>query len=102
MSEPNEFIYFYSPTLKDLRATLRCILARGYRVCTAPTLGKRIKDHYGHLIGLSPFFGTTMFEIFEIGKTIEVKKMLEYENSAGFKHNLKLVDNTLAETVCAR
>lgn len=100
ISEPSEFLYFYSPTLKDLRATLRCITARGYRVPKAPTLSKRINEHNGHLILLNPFFQTTMFEIFEIKEPIEVKESLEYENSFGFKHNLKIVDSALAQNVC--
>lgn len=85
MSEPDEFLYFYSPTLKDLRATLRCITAKGYRVPKAPTISKRIKDYNGHLTLLNPFFRTTMFEIFEIKEPLEVKKELEYQNSFGFK-----------------
>ena len=100
MSEPDEYIYFYSPTLKDLRATLRCITAKGYRIPKTPTLSKRIKEHRGHLILLNPFFQTTMFEIFEIKEPLKIKKSLEYENSFGFKHNLKIVDSTLAKNVC--
>lgn len=46
---------------------------------------------------LNPFFQTTMFEILEIQKSVEVKKEMEYENSFGFKHTLKLVDTSLAE-----
>ncbi len=38
-----------------------------------------------------------MFEIFEIKEILEVKEELDYENSFGFKHNLKIVENTLAE-----
>lgn len=97
MSEPSEFLYFYSPTLKDLRATLRCITAKGYRVPKAPTLSKRIKEYSGHLTLLNPFFKTTMFEIFEIKNPLEIKQELEYQNSFGFKHNLKIVDSMLAE-----
>ena len=97
MTEPSEFLYFYSPTLKDLRATLRCVTAQGYRVPKAPTLSKRIKDYNGHLTLLNPFFKTTMFEIFEIESILKIKKELDYENSFGFKHNLKIVDSELAE-----
>jgi hypothetical protein len=99
MSEPSEFLYLYSPTLKDLRATLRCITAKGYRVPTAPILSKRIKEHSGHLTLLNPFFRTTMFEIFEIKNPLEIKNELEYQNSFGFKHNLKIVDSTLVENI---
>lgn len=97
MTEGTEFIYFYSPTLKDLRATLRCILAKGYKVRKEASLGKLITNHNGHLIGLNPFFKTTMYEIFELKETLTIKKELEYENSFGFKHNLKIVDGELAE-----
>lgn len=97
MSEPSEFLYFYCPTLKDLRGTLRCVTSKGYRIPKEPTLSKRIKDHSGHLILLNPFFRTTMFEIFEIQQPLKVKKELEYQNSFGFKHNLKIVDAILAE-----
>ncbi len=100
ISEPSEFLYFYSPSLKDLRATLRCLTSRGYRVPKTPTLSKRIKAHDGHLILLNPFFKTTMFEIFEIKEPLEVKEQLNYENSFGFKHNLKIVDSTLVLNVC--
>lgn len=97
MTEPTDFLYFYSPTLKDLRATLRCILARGYRVRKEASLGRLIKAHNGNLIGLSPFFQTTMYEIFEIDSLLKIKNSMEYENSFGFKHNLKIVDNEVAE-----
>lgn len=96
MSEADEFLYFYSPTLKDLRATLRCILAQGYRVPKPATLGKRINDHSGHLKGINPFFKTTMFEIFEIKNPLEVKKEIEFKNSFGFTHNLKVVESAVA------
>ena len=99
MSEPSEFLYFYSPTLKDLRATLRCITSKGYRVPKEATISKRIKSYNGHLTLLNLFFQTTMFEIFEIRETLTVKKELEYENSFGSKHNLKIVDSVLAEKV---
>ncbi len=56
MSEPNEYLYFYCLTLKDLRATLRCITSKGYRVPKEQTLSKRIKDYNGHLTGINPFF----------------------------------------------
>ena len=102
MSETNEFLYFFSPTLKDLRATLRCVTSKGYRVPKEPTLSKRIKEHNGRLTLLNPFFKTTMFEIFEISKPLEIKKEVEYENTFGFKHNLKLVSFVLAENVCQR
>lgn len=100
MSEPDEYLYFYSPTLTDLRATLRCVTSKGYRVPKAPTLSKRIKQHRGHLVLLNPFFGTTMFEIFQIKETLKVKESIEYENSFGFKHNLKIIDTSLSEDIC--
>lgn len=97
MSEPDEFLFFYSPSLKDLRATLRCVTAKGYRIPKAPTLSKRIKEYSGHLTVLNPWFKTTMYEILEINQPLKVKKELEYENSFGFKHNLKIVDHLIAE-----
>jgi hypothetical protein len=97
MTEPSEFLYFYSPTLKDLRATLRCITSKGYRLPKEATISKRIKSYNGHLTLLNPFFQTTMFEIFEIRETLTVKKELEYENSFCFKHNLKIVDSDSTE-----
>lgn len=99
MSEPDEFLYFYSPSLKDLRSTLRCVTARGYRVPKEPTISKRINDYNGHLVLLSPFFQTTMHEILEIEIPLEIKQEIEYENSFGFKHKLKLVEKELAENV---
>lgn len=99
MTEPTDFLYFYSPTLKDLRATLRCITSKGYRVPKEATISKRINSYNGHLTLLNPFFQTTMFEIFEIENLIKIKKELEYENSFGFKHNLKIVDSELAESL---
>ena len=99
MTEPTDFLYFYSPTLKDLRATLRCITSKGYRIPKEATISKRIKSYNGHLTLLNPFFQTTMFEIFEIESLIKIKKELEYENSFGFKHNLKIVDSVLAENL---
>lgn len=95
MSESEEFLYFYSPTLKDLRATLRCVTSKGFRVPKEQTLSKRINDYNGHLTLLNPFFKTTMFEILEIDDKLEIKKELEYTNSFGFKHNLKLIDHDL-------
>ena len=99
MTEPSEFLYFYSTTLKDLRATLRCITSKGYRVPKEATISKRIKSYNGHLTLLNPFFQTTMFEIFEIYSVLKIKKELEYENSFGFKHNLKIVDSELSENL---
>lgn len=99
MTEPSEFLYFYSTTLKDLRATLRCITSKGYRVPKEATISKRIKSYNGHLTLLNPFFQTTMFEIFEIDSVLKIKKELEYENSFGFKHNLKIVDSELSENL---
>lgn len=99
MTEPTAFLYFYSPTLKDLRATLRCITSKGYRVPKEATISKRIKSYNGHLTLLNPFFQTTMFEIFEIDSLLKITKELEYENSFGFKHNLKIVDGDLAENL---
>jgi hypothetical protein len=99
LTESTDFLYFYSPTLKDLRATLRCITAKGYRVPKKATISKRIKNHNGHLTLLNPFFQTTMFEIFEINNILKIKKELEYKNSFGFNHNLKIVDSELAENL---
>lgn len=92
MSEPTEFLYFYCPSLRDLRATLRCITAKGYKIPKEPTLSKRIKEHSGHLILLNPFFQTKMYEIIEIKKPLKVIKELEYKNSFGFTHKLKIAD----------
>ncbi len=93
MTEAKEFAYFYSPTLRDARATLRCCLARGYKVITAPSLGRLIKAHSGHLTLLNPFFGTIMVEIFEINQELEIWKAGPYTNSFGFTHELKMVKN---------
>lgn len=96
MSEPSEFLYFYSPTLKDLRATFRCLTAKGFRVPKEPTLSKWLKWNNGHVILLHPFFKTAMYEILEIDEPLNIKVEKEFENSFGFKHNLKLVDSDLA------
>lgn len=98
-TEPSEFLFFYSPTLKDLRATLRCVTAQGYRVPKEQTLSKRIKERNGHLIALNPFFQTTMHEILEIESPVEIKMEVNYKNSFGFEHKLKLVDSALAENI---
>ena len=100
MSESEEFLYFYSPTLKDLRATLRCVTSKGFRVPKEQTLSKRIKDYNGHLTVLNPFFGTKMYEIIEIDEKLKIKKEFEYQNSFGFKHNLKLIDHDLGVEIC--
>ena len=95
MTESENFLYFFSPTLKDLRATLRCVISKGYNVPKEQTLSKRINDYNGHLTLLNPFFKTTMFEILEIDDKLEIKKELEYTNSFGFNHCLKLIDHDL-------
>ncbi|MEO8532838.1 MAG: hypothetical protein ABI441_03775 [Flavobacterium sp.] len=99
MTEPTDFLYFYSRTLKDLRGTLRCITAKGYRVPKEATISKRMKSYNGHLTLLNPFFQTTMFEIFEIDNLLKIKREVEYENSFGFKHNLKIVDSEITENI---
>lgn len=99
MTEATDFLYFYSPSLKDLRATLRCITAKGYRVSKEASLSKKIKSYNGHLTFLNPFFNTVMFEILEIKKPLEIKKEIEYINGFGFKHNLKIVCSEDAETI---
>lgn len=98
MTESSDFLYFYSPTLKDLRATLRCITAKGYRVSKEATLSKKIKSYNGHLTFLNPFFNTVMFEILETKNPLKIKKEIEYINSFAFKHNLKIVDSEEAKT----
>lgn len=99
MYEANEFVYFFSPTLKDLRATLRCITSKGYRIPKEATLSKRIKAHRGHLVALNPFFRTTMYEVLQVDKTLKIENELEYVNSFGFSHNLKIVGPEVAASL---
>lgn len=95
MFETGEHLFFFASTLKDLRATLRCITSKGYRIPQAPTLSKYMKAHNGHFIVLN-LFRTTMYEIKNIQEKLEIKKAFDYENSFGFKHNLKVVDSSIA------
>lgn len=99
ITEPTEYLYFFSPSLKDLRASLRCVTAQGYRIPKVQTLSKRIKERNGHLIAFNPFFQTTMHEILEIDIPVEIKLEVDYKNSFGFEHKLKLVEKELAENI---
>ncbi|POS00939.1 hypothetical protein Q361_11743 [Flavobacterium croceum DSM 17960] len=95
LTEPDEFLFFYSPSIIDLRKTLRCITSKGYKIPGIQTFSKRIDAYNGHLILKNPFFKTTMYEIFEIKSdvNIKIKNRLDYTNSFGYSHNLKLIDS---------
>lgn len=97
LAEPSEFLYFYATSLNDLWRTLRCLTARCYRIPKPPTLSKRINN--GRLTMENPLFKTLMYDVIEIKVTMGVIKEMEYENSFGFKHNIKLVHSQLTENI---
>lgn len=89
MSQPTEFLYFYCCGLADLRKTLKCIMARGYRVHTARWYVDNMENNYIHII--NRWFETTMYEIKIIDRRIVPDKEFEYTNeSRGFTHLLKI------------
>jgi len=89
LTEPSEFVYLYCHGLTDLRKTMRCVTARGYRVRSAQWFSKMLRD--GPLTLLSPFFKTTMFEIKQISFCPKIEAQGEFTNTAGITYNLKVV-----------
>jgi len=98
IKEASEFLYFYCFSLKDLYGTLRCITAKGYRIRKPATLSKHIKQNGGHIEYRNPFFRTLEHEIWTIKPETKpyVGTIIQYKNSFGFEHALKIVEETEA------
>lgn len=91
MYEADEFLCFYCAGLADLRKTMRCITAKGYRIKKERWFSENLKQ--GVLELHNPFFGTPMFEIKQIPCCPKVEMHVDYTNTFGFAHRLKKASN---------
>lgn len=97
-SEPKDFYIFYCSSIRDLRATMRCITAKGYRIPKPATLSSRIKDWLssnppGGIIELkNPLLQTRMYEIKRFNGIPGTLKKLDFTNSFNFTHKLKIAE----------
>ncbi|MGA6117173.1 hypothetical protein [Sphingobacterium anhuiense] len=92
----DEYTYFFCKGLKDLRATIRHITPRGYRVRTPEWFSKYLKIHNYDLVLETGFFGMNRHETYRIIK-VELEpsgyEIFDYKNRSDKTYPLKSFAN---------
>lgn len=87
--EATEHLYFFAAGLKDLQKTIRCLTPPGYHVRSTQYFARILRPGEAKL--LNPLLKTTMFEIKLVRHQPVVEHEIEFANSAGYKHKLKVI-----------
>jgi len=98
----NEFVYLYCSGLKDLRATMRHINPRGYRIKSAAWFSKYLKIHNNDLVLMGGFITAhEKFRIIKIDFVPDNIKTFDFENRENKTYPLKSFNNPEAITSIA-
>ena len=89
MGEAKSHINIYCNSLVDLTKTLRCLMAKGYRVRKPAAWSNRFK--YNSEVGSDNLFGRPQFRAKEI-KNVPVVKPVDYTNGWGYTHKIKYTE----------
>lgn len=87
--EATEHLYFFAAGSKDLQRTIRCLTPPGYHVGSVKNLSRILRS--GEAEMMNPLLRTTMFEIRQIKHSPIVEYEIEFTNSGGHKHKLKVI-----------
>lgn len=89
--EATEHLYFFAVGLKDLQRTIWCLTPSGYHVGSIQYFSRILRSGDAKL--LNPLLKTTMFEIKLVRHEPKVEHEIEFTNSTGYKHKLKVISS---------
>jgi hypothetical protein len=90
MKEATSCRVVYCNSLIDLTKTLRCLMAKGFRVRKPATWGRKFNQ--SKVWESANLFGNKTFEAKEIKTVPVVSNTLDYTNGWGYKHTIKLTE----------